>query len=166
MNIFVTIYVVAPSRRDSQQAIGLVRRELLLLLLSWLVGRLLVLILVLALEAHVLVRGAGWWGWWHAAAWLTVAGREGIVVRLQWWLVYRGRMWNACWVLTWIQLVASLAALCTRFRVVTGGCTGVDVARASPSVELTARDCLVLRGAFEGSCQVLHLVIVSMVVSL
>ena len=75
-------------------------------------------------------------------------------------------MWDSRGVLTRVQLIASLAALCTRLCVVSGDCAGVDVARAGPSVELTTREGLVLRSAFEGACQGLHLVVVSMVVSL
>ena len=75
-------------------------------------------------------------------------------------------MWNSRRVLTWIQLFAVLATLCTRLRVVTGDCSGIDLARASPSVELATRESLVLRCAFEGACHRLHLIVVRMVVSL
>ena len=83
---------------------------------------------------------------------------EGIVVH--WWLIYGGRVRPR------IHLLTILATLRTRLGEVTGGCSGVDLARAGPSVQLAARERLVLRGAFQGAAHALHLVVVSMAVSL
>lgn len=65
-----------------------------------------------------------------------------------------------------IDLTPSVATLGAQLGVLAGHCAHVDVAGAGSSIQLAARDGLVLRDAFEGSLHRLHLVVVRIVVSL